>query len=192
MNEDNSKTNKITEDNPMNEDVFAGQWKQMRGELKSWWGKLADDDFERVGGQKDKLIGLVQEKYGYARDQAEQEVERRLKEYSDKTTGVVAGMTAKAQDAGATAANKANEAAKVIGEKIGSLASVIREKAPLEGAVATAATTVADGLESAGSYLREKKFEHLVKDVTALVRTYPVQSLLIGVGLGYLLARRTR
>jgi uncharacterized protein YjbJ (UPF0337 family) len=133
MNEDNSKTNKITEDNPMNEDVFAGQWKQMRGELKSWWGKLADDDFERVGGQKDKLIGLVQEKYGYARDQAEHEVERRIKEYSDKTTGVVAGMTAKAQDAGATAANKANEAAKVIGEKIGSLASVIREKAPLEG-----------------------------------------------------------
>jgi uncharacterized protein YjbJ (UPF0337 family) len=165
----------------MNEDVFAGQWKRMRGELKSWWGKLADDDLDRIGGQKDKLIGLVQEKYGYGRDHAEQEVERRFKEFGDKTGGVVANIT-----------NKANEAATVVGEKFGSLANVIREKAPREGAVATAATTVVDGLESASSYLREKKFDHLAKDVTDLVRTYPVQSLLIGVGLGYLLARRTR
>jgi uncharacterized protein YjbJ (UPF0337 family) len=176
----------------MNEDIFAGQWRQMRGELKSWWGKLTDDDFDIIGGQKDKLIGLVQEKYGYARDHAEQEVERRLKEFGDKTSGVVANITAKAQELGATAANKANEAATVVGEKIGSLANVIRENAPHEGAVATAATAVVDGLESASSYLREKKFEHLAKDVTALIRTYPVQSLLMGVGLGYLLARRKR
>jgi len=66
----------------MNEDIFAGEWTQMRGELKSWWGKLSDDDLDRIGGQKDKLIGLVQERYGYARDQVEQEVERRFKEYS--------------------------------------------------------------------------------------------------------------
>jgi uncharacterized protein YjbJ (UPF0337 family) len=180
------------EDNLMNEDVFAGQWKQMRGELRSWWGKLADDDLDRIDGQKDKLIGLVQEKYGYARDHAEQEVERRLKEFGDKTGGAVATMTAKAQELGSTTAKKANEAATVVGEKIGSLASVIRANAPHEGAVGAGATTVADGLESASSYLREKKFEHLAKDVTALVRTYPIQSLLIGVGLGYLLARRTR
>ena len=176
----------------MNEDIFAGQWKQMRGELKSWWGKLADDELDLIGGHKDKLIVLVQERYGFARDHAEQEVERRFKEFSDKTGRAVSNMTAKAQEFGATAANKANEAATVVGEKIGALANVIRENAPHEGAAATAATAVVDGLESASSYLREKKFEHLAKDVTALVRTYPVQSLLIGVGLGYLLARRTR
>lgn len=176
----------------MNEDVFAGQWKQMRGELKSWWGRLADDDLDRIGGQKDKLIGLVQEKYGYARDHAEQEVERRFKEYGDKPAGAVVTMTAKAQEFGGIAANKANDAATVVGEKMESLASVIRENAPHEGPVATAATAVVNGLESASSYLREKKFEHLAKDITELVRAYPVQSLLVGVGLGYLLARRTR
>lgn len=176
----------------MNDDILAGQWKQMRGDLKSWWGKLTDDDFDRIDGHKDKLIGLVQEKYGYARDHAEQEVERRFKEFGDKAGGTVASITAKAQELGTTAANKANEAATVVGEKIGSLATVIRENAPHEGAVATAATVVVDGLESASSYLREKKFDHLAKDVTALVRTYPVQSLLLGVGLGYLLARRPR
>jgi uncharacterized protein YjbJ (UPF0337 family) len=178
----------------MNEDVFAGQWKQMRGELKSWWGRLADDELERIGGQKDKLIGLLQEKYGYAREQAEKEVARRFKEFADHTGGAIADadMVAKTSELGATVATKANVAATVVGEKIGSLANVIRDKAPHEGAVSTAATAVVDKLESASSYLRENKFDHLARDITALVRTYPVQSLLIGVGLGYVLARRTR
>ena len=176
----------------MNQDVFAGQWKQMRGELKSWWGRLADDELEQVGGQKDKLIGLVQERYGYTREHAEREVEMRFKEFGDKSGGAFANMTAKAQELGSTAANKANEAAAVVGEKIGSMANVIRDNAPHDGPVSNAATAVVEGLESASSYLKEKKFDQLAKDVTALVHTYPVQSLLIGVGLGYLLARRTR
>ena len=176
----------------MNEEISAGQWKQMRGDLKSWWGRLTDDELDLIGGHKDKLIGLVQERYGYARDHAVYEVEQRLKEFNAKTGGAIGNLTAKAQELGATAANKANEAATVVGEKIGSLANVIREKAPREGTVATAATAVVDGLESTSFYLREKKFEHLAKDVTALVRTYPIQFILIGVGLGYLLARRAR
>lgn len=176
----------------MNQDIFAGQWKQIRGEVKLWWDKLSDDDLENIGGRKDKLIGLVQEKYGFARDYAEQEVERHLADCADKTAGVVASVTAKAQEFGATAATKANEAATVVGDKIGSMANVIRENAPHEGAVANVATAVVGGLESASSYLKEKKFDHVAKDVTALVRTYPVQSLLIGIGLGYLLARRPR
>jgi uncharacterized protein YjbJ (UPF0337 family) len=176
----------------MKVDVFAGQWKQMRGELKSWWGKLTDDDLDRIGGQRDKLIGLVQEKYGYARATAEQEVERRFKEFADKAGGSIANMTAKAQELGATVVSKAGEATTVVGEKMGSLANVIRDNAPREGAVATAATTVVDGLESASSYLREKKFDDVARDVTALVRTYPLPSLLLGVCLGYLLGRRTR
>lgn len=176
----------------MNQVICDGQWKQMRGELKSWWGKLTDDDWEIIGGQKDRLIGLVQEKYGYAREHAELEVERRFKEFAEKTSGVFTTMTAKAQEFGATAANKACDAANVAGEKIGSLATVIRENAPREGTVANAATTVVDGLESASSYLKERKYDHLKKDVTALVRAYPVLSLLIGVGVGFVLAKRTR
>ena len=61
-----------------------------------------------------------------------------------------------------------------------------------EGAIATAATAVAGGLESASSYLHEKEFAEMATDLTALIRRYPVQSLLIGVGLGYVLARLTK
>jgi uncharacterized protein YjbJ (UPF0337 family) len=175
---------------PMNQDILAGRWKQMRGEVKTWWGKLTDDDFDRVGGQKDKLIGLLQERYGYTREQAEREVDWRLQEYGDKAGGTVAGMAAKAREFGTTAASKAKAAAPVLGEKIGSLASVIRKKAPHEGRLGTSATKVAGGLESASSYLQEKKFEHLGEDLRGLVRRYPLQSILAGFGLGFLLAGR--
>ena len=180
------------ETNSINQDILAGKWKQMRGDIRTWWGKLTDDDFERIGGQKDKLIGLIQERYGYAREQAEQEVERRLQEYGDKTGGAVARISARAREFGATAAKKANQAAPVIGEKVKSLASAIRGKAPPEGKIGTTATKVAGGLESASNYLQEKKFDHLGEDFRGLVRRYPLQSLLVGLGLGLLLARRSR
>ena len=194
--------NKTLEDNPMDQDVFAGHWKQMRDALKAWWGKLADSDFDRIGGQTDKLIGALQEKYGYVRAQARHEVEQRMKEYGDtlrgpnggwlqEATGAVATLTTKAQELGATAASKASEAVTVVGDQMGSLATVLRDHAPPTGVIATAATTVAGGLESAGSYLHDKAYATLATDLTALVRRYPVQALLAGVGLGYVLARRT-
>jgi uncharacterized protein YjbJ (UPF0337 family) len=63
----------------MNNDVFEGKWKQMRGQAKEWWGKLTDDDLDKVNGKLDQLIGLLQEKYGYTRQQAEEEYEKRMK-----------------------------------------------------------------------------------------------------------------
>ncbi|MDD5371364.1 MAG: CsbD family protein [Anaerolineaceae bacterium] len=63
----------------MNNDIFEGKWKQMRGQAKGWWGKLTDDDLEKVGGKYDQLIGLLQEKYGYTRQKAEEEYQKRAK-----------------------------------------------------------------------------------------------------------------
>jgi len=59
----------------MNADVFKGKWHQFKGEVKSRWGKLTDDDLDRVSGDTEKLIGRLQERYGYARDQAQREVD---------------------------------------------------------------------------------------------------------------------
>jgi len=180
----------------MNQDISAGQWKQMQGELKSWWSKLTDDDVERIGGQKDKLIGWVQEKYGQTREHAQQEVEWRMQEMGGRggqettdATEAAVGMAAKAQEFGAAAMSTVSEAATAVGEQIGSLAGVIRDHAPQEGAIATAATAMAGGLASASTYLQEKEYANLAAALTALVRSYPVQALLVGVGLGYLVAR---
>lgn len=62
----------------MNKDEFEGKWKQMRGQFKEWWGKLTDDDLERVNGQFDQLIGVVQEKYGYSRERVQKEFNGRM------------------------------------------------------------------------------------------------------------------
>jgi uncharacterized protein YjbJ (UPF0337 family) len=58
----------------MNTDVFKGKWNQLKGSVKTQWGKLTDDDLTQVQGDQDKLIGRLQERYGYARERAEQEV----------------------------------------------------------------------------------------------------------------------
>ena len=58
----------------MNADVIRGKWHQLKGEVKSRWGKLTDDDLDRVAGDSEKLIGKLQECYGYARHDAEREV----------------------------------------------------------------------------------------------------------------------
>jgi uncharacterized protein YjbJ (UPF0337 family) len=59
----------------MNWDQVEGKWKQIKGEAKTRWGKLTDDDLDTVAGQRDKLVGTVQERYGIAKDQAQREVE---------------------------------------------------------------------------------------------------------------------
>jgi len=68
----------------MSNDILEGRWKQIRGNAKEWWGKLTDSDLDRVEGKMENLIGVLQEKYGYTREQADAEIERRLKEYDQK------------------------------------------------------------------------------------------------------------
>lgn len=68
----------------MNKDVFEGTWKQMRGQVKKWWGLLTDNDLDRVAGKYDQFIGLLQEKYGYTRERAEEEFDRRVALLQDK------------------------------------------------------------------------------------------------------------
>jgi uncharacterized protein YjbJ (UPF0337 family) len=62
-------------------DILQGNWKQMRGQVKEWWGDLTDDDLTKIDGKRDKLVGALQERYGYAKDRAEIEVNRRFDEY---------------------------------------------------------------------------------------------------------------
>jgi len=65
----------------MNKDEFEGKWKQTRGQFREWWGKLTDDDLDKVAGKYDQFIGVLQEKYGYTRERAESEINKRMKDY---------------------------------------------------------------------------------------------------------------
>jgi uncharacterized protein YjbJ (UPF0337 family) len=118
----------------MESNELAGKWQQLKGEVRSRWGKLTDDDVERIAGNKDKLIGALQERYGYVWDEARQMVERYLDENGDLRTRAVETFR--------TVASKDNI------QKIGN-------------------------------------------EVAEFVRRHPLPSLLIGLGIGYLLARRS-
>ena len=55
----------------MNWDQMQGKWKQLKGSVRQQWGKLTDDDLEMIAGHRDKLVGKLQERYGYAREDAQ-------------------------------------------------------------------------------------------------------------------------
>jgi uncharacterized protein YjbJ (UPF0337 family) len=65
----------------MNTDILQGKWRQLKGEARVQWGKLTDDDLDQVQGQAEKLVGVVQERYGYDRQRAEQEVDSFVRRY---------------------------------------------------------------------------------------------------------------
>ena len=58
----------------MNKDEIGGNWKQFKGKAKEQWDKLTDDDVTVIEGKREQLVGKIQERYGYAKDQAEKEV----------------------------------------------------------------------------------------------------------------------
>lgn len=57
----------------MNEDVLKGKWKELKGTVKVKWGKLTDDDLVQIKGNATKLMGILQQKYGYNKERAEKE-----------------------------------------------------------------------------------------------------------------------
>jgi uncharacterized protein YjbJ (UPF0337 family) len=153
-------------------DPLTAQWEQLRPRLRTWWDQLTEADLMQIDGQKDRLISVVQQRYGYPRERAQQEVDRRLQEYQGQSAGVAATVTSAAQD---VASNMA--------ETAGTAASKAQEMA---GAAATAVT---DTVAGAGTYLQGKGMQALPGDLAELIRRYPVPALLIGVGIGFVLAR---
>lgn len=94
---------------------------------------------------------------------------------------------------GTQTGKRADRAASIVGEKLGSAAETLRGRVSSEGRLGAAAGTVADRLQSAGNYLQEQGMTGAIEEVEALIRRYPIQTLLLGAGLGYALSRlRTR
>ena len=60
----------------MNWDRIEGNWKQFTGKAKEKWGQLTDDDLTKINGQRDQLEGILQQRYGYAKDKAKDVVDR--------------------------------------------------------------------------------------------------------------------
>jgi hypothetical protein len=157
---------------PTGGDPLTSQWEELRPQLRSWWDRLTEADLMAIGGQKDRLISALQQRYGYPRERAQQEVDRRLQEYTDKSAGVAATASSAAQDVAARVTETGGTAATKAQELAGS-----------------AVTAVTDTVAAVGAHVQEKGLQGLSGDLTDLIRRYPVPALLIGLGIGYVLGR---
>ena len=63
----------------MNEDILNGKWKQFKGDIQEKWGDLTDDELDQANGNRNKILGTLQERYGLAKDEAE----KQLKDFED-------------------------------------------------------------------------------------------------------------
>jgi uncharacterized protein YjbJ (UPF0337 family) len=153
-------------------ETFEDQWPHMLGKIRTWWDRLTEADLAQVAGQKSRLIHLVQEKYGYARERAEQEIDRRLREYHDTVGAYGIGHQREATSTTAGGgASSLTATASEVGAKVQDMATA-------------AASSVAGTVSGAGAYLQD-----LPGDVVGLIRRYPVPSVLLGLGMGFLLGR---
>jgi len=98
----------------------------------------------------------------------------------------------RAQQIGAQAAEKADAATTTVGNKMTDAAEALRQHAPESGRAGEVADKAADTLERAGSYLQQQDLSGMRSDLEQIIRKHPVEALLVGFGVGFLLARGSR
>jgi len=104
-----------------------------------------------------------------------------------KAQDAASNLGHKAQDAASTAVERTDDALSTVGEKMTHWAGNLREGAPHEGMIGSAASTVANRLEAGGHYLQEHGVEDMTEELGRVIRRYPMQSVLVGLGVGCLL-----
>jgi len=89
----------------MNNDTFQGKWKQLCGNLKAAFGKLTDDDLLQADGNADKMQGVLQERYGYTKEKAQEEWHRFTQQQADRLGNAKADLDVVATNITAAAAH---------------------------------------------------------------------------------------
>ncbi|HTU91082.1 MAG TPA: hypothetical protein VMF69_13475 [Gemmataceae bacterium] len=119
-------------------------------------------------------------------------VESAASQAGEKVQQATAAAMSKAQELAGTASRRVDEATAALGERVRSAAGTIRERGPREGMLGTASGAVAESLESTGRYIEEEGVLGMVEDLTELVRRNPIPAMLVGVGIGFMLAKMFR
>jgi len=110
---------------------------------------------------------------------------------ADKAKDMAGNVTDKAKQAVGAVTDRADSAVSSAGSGIQSLAGQIRDRGPQSGMLGSATSTVASTLENTGKYLEEQGVTGMAEDLTGLIKQHPIPAVLIGVGLGFMLARLT-
>lgn len=152
----------------MNWSTMQGNWNEAKGKVKSKWGRLTDDDLMQVQGHKDRLVGIIQQKYGIARDKAEEQLE----EFMSSNEGLITRVKEGAHDA----VEKGKEYVQQ---------GVEKGKEYVQQGVDKGKEYVQQGRD----YVQNTSTSQMASDLKDLIGRNPLQSALIGIGLGYLIGR---
>jgi ABC-type transporter Mla subunit MlaD len=106
-----------------------------------------------------------------------------------RASDLASNLGQRAQDLASTAADRAEDARSAVGQGMSNLAGRLRESAPQEGMLGTAAGSVAGTLEAGGRYLQEHDMNDIGQDLSRLVRQYPIASLCAVFGIGFMLGK---
>jgi ElaB/YqjD/DUF883 family membrane-anchored ribosome-binding protein len=136
-----------------------------------------------MGCAPEEAKGKVQE----LASSAVQAVQDVAADVGQKAQDWAANVANRAQETASSAVDKTNDGIAAVGHQMNALSSTVREAAPHTGAIGSAATTVADQLQAGGRYLEGHDLKDMGHDLTSLVRHYPIQSVLVGIGIGCLL-----
>jgi hypothetical protein len=111
------------------------------------------------------------------------------KKTGDRIKDAASAVSEKAGDAASYVGQKADDAAGAVGNKMQSVADSIRRGGPQEGMLGSASSALANTIESAGRQLEEHGLTGFADDITNMIRRHPVPAILVGLGVGFLLAR---
>lgn len=102
----------------MNSDIWGGKWNELKGKLKEVFGKLTDDDMLQMQGSHDRIVGVLQERYGYGKEQAQQEWENFVRQHVTTVEDTYEEMKDSAKTVANDASNGAAKIAKDIADKV--------------------------------------------------------------------------
>ena len=155
-----------------------------REQLKEEGANVLDTAAERAKQAGNKASDMAQS--------AVDKVKQTADDLRSKDAGeLVDDARAKAAEVGDAAASKVDSAMTATGEQMSTLAQTVRENAP-EGKAGEVSTRAADALDRGGEYLQTADLQMVRGDLERIIREHPIESLLVGVGVGYLVARATR
>jgi ElaB/YqjD/DUF883 family membrane-anchored ribosome-binding protein len=119
-------------------------------------------------------------------------VENAASQAGEKVQQAASAAMSKAQDLASTASQRVDEATAALGERVRSAGSTIRERGPREGMLGSATEAVAGSLEHTGRYIQEEGLVGMAEDIAELIRRNPIPSMMVGIGLGFMLAKMLR
>jgi gas vesicle protein len=141
---------------------------------------------DKASDKANQVVSAVTDKVNDLKNQAGQG------DLKNQATQVASDVKDRATAVAGQAAERADAATTTVGTKMQDAAQMLREKAPAEGTLGTAADATAHTLERAGSYLQQQDLTGMRSDLESIIRRHPTESLLVAFGVGFLLARSSR